>query len=222
MSAVCPLCSQTFSTANIEAHASSCNGASTINVEGSNKRKLDSNSSSQSPKSLKMANLFPVKIVKLDSTPVHVQTSSKISVSKETESIAKPIVKPQAPLAERMRPSDFSSYFGQNSSLGPSSMLRTLLSSSSSIPSLILWGPPGCGKTTLANIIAMKAKSTARFVKMSACVCGVAEVRDVVKQVVIIHIVQGDTFLRIFWGTLWLGRVSIVQQVGGSGLLMPW
>lgn len=81
-----------------------------------------------------------------------------------------------------MRPSDFSNYSGQMSSLGAGSMLRSLLSSTTSIPSLILWGPPGCGKTSLANIIASNSKGNAKFVKMSACVCGVAEVREVVKQ----------------------------------------
>merc|ERR1719209_1317666 len=61
------------------------------------------------------------------------------------------------------------------------SQLQTILISSN-LPSLILWGPPGCGKTSLANIIAESNKGRARFVKMSACTCGVAEVREVVKQ----------------------------------------
>jgi len=84
-----------------------------------------------------------------------------------------------APLAERLRPREMSEYQGQDAAL--TSQLQTLLASSN-LPSLILWGPPGCGKTSLANIIAENNKGRVRFVKMSACTCGVAEVRDVVKQ----------------------------------------
>merc|ERR1712142_1086635 len=128
----------------------------------------------QSPKALKLAPLFPSSNKK--NNPL-----SPNNARIENGKMQKSVEKPRIPLAERMRPADFSDYFGQSSSLGPNTMLRNLLGSST-IPSLILWGPPGCGKTTLANIIAMKVKGEAKFVKLSACTCGVAEVREVVKQ----------------------------------------
>uniref|UniRef100_A0A182LUJ1 AAA+ ATPase domain-containing protein n=1 Tax=Anopheles culicifacies TaxID=139723 RepID=A0A182LUJ1_9DIPT len=87
------------------------------------------------------------------------------------------------PLAELMRPSKIEDYVGQDAVIGQNAILRKLLDSSN-IPSLILWGPPGCGKTTLANIIAQRCKldsSTVRFVKLSATMAGVAEVKEVVK-----------------------------------------
>src|SRR3989304_4816214 len=58
-----------------------------------------------------------------------------------------------APLAERMRPDDISGFAGQGHLLGEGKFLRNILLRGE-LPSLILWGPPGCGKTTLARILA--------------------------------------------------------------------
>uniref|UniRef100_A0A3Q3FQ25 WRN helicase interacting protein 1 n=1 Tax=Labrus bergylta TaxID=56723 RepID=A0A3Q3FQ25_9LABR len=75
-------------------------------------------------------------------------SSSSASVSGTTGS-SEPIVKP---LAETLRPHTLEEYFGQNKVVGQETLFRSLLESQE-IPSLILWGPPGCGKTTLAHII---------------------------------------------------------------------
>ncbi|KAK1797315.1 hypothetical protein P4O66_008697, partial [Electrophorus voltai] len=87
------------------------------------------------------------------------------------------------PLADSMRPSTLEDYFGQNKVVGEQTLLRSLLESQE-IPSLILWGPPGCGKTTLAHIISSssKKKGTARFVTLSATSTSTNEVREVIKQ----------------------------------------
>jgi len=210
MSVVCPLCNQTFSKGNIEAHASSCNGplgeSNKPNiVTMTSKRKLDplnqveerkspkapklaslfstkQKEGQESLKTPKLASLFPTKQVFSNIASLPLKVAEAKSEEMTTPMPKKIVEKPGAPLAERMRPSDFTEYCGQAASLGPNTWLRNLLSNTNNIPSLILWGPPGCGKTSLANIIALKVKGTARFVKMSACTCGVAEVREVVKQ----------------------------------------
>lgn len=86
------------------------------------------------------------------------------------------------PLAERMRPKTFAEYVGQSKVLGSNSLLRTLLEAEE-IPSMILWGPPGCGKTTLAHIVANSARCSnkARFVQLSATTSGINDVKEVVK-----------------------------------------
>ncbi|KAM9286086.1 ATPase WRNIP1 [Cariama cristata] len=86
------------------------------------------------------------------------------------------------PLAERLRPDTLGDYVGQERVLGAETLLRSLLESHE-IPSLILWGPPGCGKTTLAHIIANSSKKNGtRFVTLSATSAKTNDVRDVISQ----------------------------------------
>jgi putative ATPase len=85
-------------------------------------------------------------------------------------------VSPSAPLAERMRPRTFDEFVGQEELLGPGRPLRAAIERDL-LQSIILWGPPGTGKTTLARIIAETTK--AKFVSFSAVLAGIKEIREV-------------------------------------------
>ena len=84
-----------------------------------------------------------------------------------------------SPLAERMRPRTFDEFVGQEALLAPGKPLREAIERDL-LQSIILWGPPGTGKTTLARIIADTTK--ARFVSFSAVLAGIKEIRDVMAE----------------------------------------
>src|SRR3989442_2770810 len=86
-----------------------------------------------------------------------------------------------AHLAERMRPHSFDEFVGQEELLAPGKPLREAIERDL-LQSLIFWGPPGTGKTTLARIIAETTK--ARFVSFSAVLSGIKEIRDVMSKAV--------------------------------------
>ncbi len=91
----------------------------------------------------------------------------------------KGLFEPRPPLAERLRPQTLDQFVGQSHLLGPGKILSRLLASQK-LPSLILWGPPGCGKTTLAKILAKTVK--AHLVTLSAVDSGIKEMRKVIEE----------------------------------------
>ncbi|MFT5285185.1 MAG: putative ATPase, partial [Planctomycetota bacterium] len=99
--------------------------------------------------------------------------------SDEHESDPIELVADDAPLAERMRPRNFAEFVGQQQLVDEDRVIRRLLKGELR-QSLILWGPPGAGKTTLARLVA--AESKMRFVPFSAVVSGIKEVRAVMAE----------------------------------------
>src|SRR5437660_3539995 len=80
------------------------------------------------------------------------------------------------PLAERMRPRTLDEFIGQEKLLGPGKPLRVQIESDN-LGSMLFWGPPGCGKTTLARLIARLTRS--EFVSFSAVLAGIKEIKEV-------------------------------------------
>lgn len=88
-------------------------------------------------------------------------------------------LKKYSPLADRMRPTTLDEFIGQEHIVGKGSLLRRAIMTDT-LQSSIFWGPPGCGKTTLASVIANSTGS--RFVKLNAVTSGVKEVREVIAE----------------------------------------
>lgn len=94
------------------------------------------------------------------------------------EAIEPSPTKESAPLAERMRPERLDQYIGQEHLIGAGKPLRRVAEGQSPLPSLIFWGPPGTGKTSLASMLARHVD--ARFVSLSAVLSGVKELREAI------------------------------------------
>ena len=99
--------------------------------------------------------------------------------SEQSPVIRTPDAKPAEPLASRMRPRTLDEIVGQEHLVGPGRLLRRTIESDK-LTSIILWGPPGSGKTTLAEVIAQHTH--ARFVRLSAVSAGVADLRKVMDE----------------------------------------
>src|SRR5476651_2827604 len=98
------------------------------------------------------------------------------------------------PLAERMRPATLNDYAGQKHLVGPGAVLRKAIESGS-LPSMIFWGPPGVGKTTLAYIISQSLYRP--FFSLSAINSGVKDVREVIEKASLLK-EQGETLPVLF------------------------
>ena len=88
-------------------------------------------------------------------------------------------VSKNAPLAERMRPRSVAEFTGQEHLLGEGRILRRMIETDQ-LSSMIFWGPPGCGKTTLAHVIAAETKS--HFIFFSAILSGIKEIREIFRE----------------------------------------
>ncbi|XP_063358316.1 ATPase WRNIP1-like [Cydia amplana] len=174
-SVTCPVCNREFKKDQIEDHVNKCLFLNTQPEKNAAKRMGSFfNSISPKEKRLKTENNINNNAPKyMEPQPSNLTLNSN---GKEE------ITGKSVPLAEQMRPLSLDDIVGHKESFGAGTMLRSMLEQNK-IPNMILWGPPGCGKTSMANVIAQicKKQKNLRFVKMSATMSGINDVKEVVK-----------------------------------------
>lgn len=211
LDAECPICGKHFANDTIEVHVNRCiflNSTSTNSItsdtsKDNNKRTFSIfNANKVNPlgsppgnakKKLKNTNEKTNVTTKTElfaspstsSNILHASPSTaktpEFDTMKKTNNSQKSTAKKSIPLAEQMRPETIEDYIGQSHIMDKNAVLRRILDKNET-PSMILWGPPGVGKTTLAHVIANRCKHTqnTRFVKLSATMAGVNDIKQAV------------------------------------------
>lgn len=183
----CPICTNTFQQSEIESHVNKCiflNCNETNTDRPKRKRtpspKREASLFSKSPRtSSSSSKPLNNKVNTTTDTPSSSTHSNReISAVKEAQiTLSSP-----TPLAKQLQPKTLDEFFGQTKILGEGSVLRSLLQKGE-IPNMILWGPPGCGKTSLSGVINAMCKKDPKklkFTSLCAATCGIKEVQTIV------------------------------------------
>lgn len=171
----CPICEKPFSLSEIEKHVNKCIFLNSADEEMPKRKRSPSPVLPKTFTQTSKINQKPSK-TKLISPPKKQKlapSSSKIQDSPLTFT---------TPLAKQLQPKSLDDFIGQNHVLGENTVLRTLLEKGD-IPNMVLWGPPGCGKTSLSGVIQGICKSNPtklKFVSLCAATAGVKDVQNVV------------------------------------------
>lgn len=185
----CPICGKLVPAVKINAHIdANCPAPETpAEKKESTVNKMDvSKKDSPAAPPQRMAPLFAPKVAAAPAPPPVYKPSTFNSQKRTIESTSSfntttapkkkkiDAAAESMPLAAKVRPDSLVDFVGQEELLGPDGILKKLIDSDR-IPSMMLWGPPGCGKTTIARIISKMTKS--RFIELSATSHGAADVR---------------------------------------------
>ncbi|KAG1053670.1 hypothetical protein G6F43_004272 [Rhizopus delemar] len=164
----CPICGQWVLSSKINAHIDSNCPTSTLTS------KPNFFGSPQKTNQEKIAPVFTQKETKSPTKRVLESPPPSLAPTSATKRKKLNAVSEAMPLAAKVRPLTLSDFVGQQELLGPTGILKTLIDNDR-IPSMVLWGPPGCGKTTIARIISKMTRS--RFIELSATSHGAADVK---------------------------------------------
>lgn len=198
----CPICDKPFQQSEIEKHVNKCIFLNSVGEHDEKQKRKRSPSplllskSQKSPKTSSKPSASPSrKLLNLKASNTQA-TSSKKSINEDCNEFRKvwddkgnksptKILKPSdfVPLAKRLQPTSLHDFYGQNHVLGRNTILRSLLEKGE-IPNMILWGPPGCGKTSLSNVISEICKQDPKrfkFISLCATSCGVKEIENIAK-----------------------------------------
>ncbi|OWZ01626.1 ATPase [Phytophthora megakarya] len=165
MATECPICSRHVRPENLPMHVEAC-----LTKQEQPKtpfRSASPSAKSKSPTSNRTPNRSPSNQPPPPS-PSPVLKKRKRSSSDDVSAV---------PLAERMRPKDLDDLVGQEELVGPDSLLSTLIQADR-VPNMILWGPPGCGKTTLAHVVSKK--TGCKFISLSGATSKAGDMKDAV------------------------------------------
>lgn len=206
LEADCPICGKFFAKDAIEVHVNRCiflnsndetakeNNKRSFSIFNANKSSPTLSPTGMAKKKVKSAvnkststststgsNTITSSPSTSSNTFQSVSTTPKQSIRTTDSSKTVNVVSKSIPLAEKMRPETIEEYIGQSHIMGKDAILRKILDKNET-PSMILWGPPGVGKTTLAHVIANRCKQTqnTRFVKLSATMAGVNDIKQAV------------------------------------------
>lgn len=196
----CPICNKKFEQSEIEKHVNRCIFLNSVDEqEESQKRKRSVSPVFAATKAAKQKSPqtglqpSPTKRLKDDKSSIlHTQPSTSKSSRNNEVNEFREVWTPNSaknkqkqtftPLAKQLQPKLLDDFHGQNHVLGKNTVLRTLLEKGE-IPNMILWGPPGCGKTSLSNVVHEICKanpSKFKFVPLCAATCGIKEVQNTV------------------------------------------
>lgn len=190
----CPICDKTFNQSEIEKHVNKCiflNSTNEHEEQQKRKRSISPVLSSVKQKSPQTVISSPTKKLKDEKTAafLHPTTSNSTQNKNEVNEFREVWGEKDAknkhnftPLAKQLQPKLLDDFYGQNHVLGKNTVLRTLLEKGE-IPNMILWGPPGCGKTSLSNVIHEMCKANPnkyKFVPLCAATCGTKDVQNTV------------------------------------------
>ncbi|EGZ26031.1 hypothetical protein PHYSODRAFT_481030 [Phytophthora sojae] len=166
----CPICSRHVRQENLMLHVEACL-AKQEQPKTPLFRSPSPSAKSKSPVSFRTPNRSP------SSLPPSQNNGSPSPAAQKKRKRSAPEDVSGVPLAERMRPKDMDDLVGQEELLGPGKLLATLIQADR-VPNMILWGPPGCGKTTLAHVISKK--TGCKFISLSGATSKAGDMKDAV------------------------------------------